>query len=364
MKKKYRMSGSLSSALVRSYLGHGDPQEVRSVVDQYNLSGKNIISELEDNGLVCLAGQVLSENDFTGAIPDPELRLIKEKTQALIAARQLQEDAINQIGGAFQEHGIQAVLTGGFGRLREYYKDDDVRCSADIDLLIDKSQIDRAVECLEKLGYICKFHNKGVTAKKSLITCDISLKPADFLTITAIPEEGECFRWLDEIWRDNLEKSDFFNFFQFSRVFELLLEILHFSYKHQFERMVWGLDIALLLTDLTDAEREILAKYIKNEKISTEVKIVFSYIVEIIGFRFKNEILDLIHEIQCSGNSYSRAILYNYALTSFFNKNLCYFFAFLYGKNKKLKLKMLKNFMLHLYITIMRKFRGIFVRKK
>ncbi|MHC4873512.1 MAG: nucleotidyltransferase family protein [Planctomycetota bacterium] len=269
----YHQINTISQELVKFHSNLSTPDFLeKSIKSEPNMLPPSIF----DNGLASLYFKTLQDNNFFYLL-DTALKEKLENHCRLITGRKIiMENELKIVGAEFDVAGVTAVLSGGFGRIYNMYEDKSLRESADIDLLIAEKDINKALKILYSLDYISLRKDRGLSVKKNDLVIDISVNPGEMLTITGLPAEADLFEELDICWEGNLEKSCFGGFYQFNSQFEIMLNLLHFIYKHSAERMIWALDLYKLIADIEENKFKYLVENLKYSRLSQHYSVALA----------------------------------------------------------------------------------------
>lgn len=188
--------------------------------------------------------------------------------------------------------GISVIPLKGPILSQQLYGDPGARLSGDIDLLVRKDQVARGIECLERLGFRCKF-DLSPRQRKAYLEHRTSLP---FLHAASLREID--LHW-SPVERHFPLTFAFANWYDRSRQFrfgglevatlsledQLLFLSLHGS-KHRWERLIWLCDIAKLLSSTTESERRHAIHHAARHRFKRPVDLAMTLCDQLFETRF------------------------------------------------------------------------------
>ncbi len=334
--KKQECGKNISKGIVEVFCG---VLPFSIIEDFFSCNNGALPNSVFDNGVASILYSLLAEYKQLSILNVDSRAMITEYCRGLAARKIALENDLRIIGVEFTIVGICGVLSGGFGKIYNLYEDKSLRHSSDIDLLIAEDDIDKALEIFSEFGYEPFRKDGSCSVKKANVVIDIANKPSEMLTITSISEEASLFKELDWNWQSRIEDSSFSGFRQFDTETELVFQLLHFSYKHRGEKMIWALDLYLLFCQLEDTR--IFISNAKNSVLRKNLCFAISQIIEIFDLAKDDKIYRIFSELK-RGIFYP---FYNYIYHKSFHSNhkdSGYLLAFFAG-DLRVKIVMIKS---------------------
>lgn len=141
----------LVARLARLEPSPADHERVRSLVTG-GVSWDNVLSLAMDHRVVPLAYRNLARLGCEG-VPLPAMQEFGRMKDVAVRKNLIRFADFLAVSGGFQRGGIQAVAAKGFPLAQMVYGDIGLRQGGDLDYFVEASDVERAVEVLQNLGY-------------------------------------------------------------------------------------------------------------------------------------------------------------------------------------------------------------------
>ncbi len=221
------------------------------------------------------------------------LRILKELKKDYIntaATNLLLLDELGKVLSALKDELVPVIVLKGGALLDTIYKDIGLRPLTDIDLLIKEEDFPRAQNVLRGMGY-----RNTPSYPEDFIKGEVIVDLHwDLINITRVRSRKMAHSVeLDEIW-ENSRPTKVANIE--ARVLspeDMVMELsLHLTLHHGLSRMVWFMDIALLVSFYSDEiDWDRLVKKSKKYRLMRLLYYTFCYLRELLGVELPEEVI-------------------------------------------------------------------------
>lgn len=180
-------------------------------------------------------------------VPEEKLAPLREAARAEVARSLVLEAALAELAGKSREKGLAAVLVKGVALDHTAYPHPGLRPAADLDLLVNGEELAGWAELLTSLGYH-KFEQVDRTWRRGeREVVDLHASSSDLVGVVDVPEGLSPVRLELPAIFDRAAQVEGLPLPAPGTEDQLLLAAAHGLGVHVFEKLVWLLDIAVLL---------------------------------------------------------------------------------------------------------------------
>ncbi len=236
------MRDGLPASLAAAWLRRpGAPERARGALK--TLPPGDLTAALRNAGIACISLEAAGELD----LDEERLAALREAARGEAARALALEPALEEIGERSREKGLEALLVKGLALDRGAYPHPGLRLASDLDILVRAADLPAWGELLAALGY-GKFPDVDRTWRRAGRECvDLHASSSDLVGVVDVPEELSPVR---------LDLAGIF-----SRAAQvpglalpapgiedhLVISAAHGLNVHLFSRMIWLLDVVVLL---------------------------------------------------------------------------------------------------------------------
>lgn len=206
----------------------------------------NLIARASKEGMDGLLHNWLSRNEFATAVPPEPWERLKRGRAHRLLDYQIKRDATEELLRLTEQAGLSLMVLQGMAIANELYPP-GTRPLSDIDLLVRPEEFDRAVQLLITLGYTTVSRYPPVYARNG-VSIDLHRHLAYLSRVepTVSPLRiDEKMVWTDAVARPFGSATAW----MLSPDDQVILLSAHLQ-KHSFSRLIWFVDIGLLLNRL------------------------------------------------------------------------------------------------------------------
>ena len=195
------------------------------------------------HGLEGVVYYTLKKSKLTDSLPAEVIAHLKNKYYRIAACNIRLMDQLQRITTAFEETGLSLLPTQGTSLVETVYPSLGTRPMADMDLLVKKREWPEARQLLQRLGFSPRAGLPGFFSRQGVIL-DIHFDLGGFDRIRSrryavrIPH--------NRLWAEAVSSADSHGRRTLSDGDTLLYLAAHLQ-KHSFSRLIWFLDVALLI---------------------------------------------------------------------------------------------------------------------
>lgn len=168
--------------------------------------------------------------------------------------------ALDRVSERFAELGIQALLIKGLA-LQDWLYDRRCRVTGDLDILVDRADRNVAVEGLHSLGYVAQTGNSADGDSGGGAWRNIEGSEVDLHTSLIEPYFCATPQFAD-LWTGRMQLETL-SLPTLASPMHLALLLLH-GLKHQWCRLAWLVDVALLVQKMTDESWEMFHDIVRR----------------------------------------------------------------------------------------------------
>lgn len=165
--------------------------------------------------------------------------LVKAGQQIILVRR-----ALHQVAGEFRSRGIEALILKGLA-LQDWVYERQCRVTGDIDLFVKTSDLHKLSEVLRALGFM-PFPHSGARTWRNTEGIEIDVHTSMFE-----PYIGRALKF-EDVWEQRMELERL-PLPTLSPVDHMVFVLIH-GWKHQWCRLSWIVDVALIAQRLSDQE--------------------------------------------------------------------------------------------------------------
>ena len=202
------------------------------------------------HGLEGVVYYTLKKSKLTGSFPAEVIAHLKNKYYQIAACNVRLMDQLQRITTAFGETGLSLLPTQGTSLVETVYPSLGTRPMTDIDLLIKKEEWSEARQLLQRLGFNSRPWLPNFFSGNGVIL-DIHFDLGGFDDRIRSQKYAVRMMQNDRLWAEAVSPADSHGRRTLSDGDTLLYLAAHLQ-KHSFSRLIWFLDLALLIQQHRD----------------------------------------------------------------------------------------------------------------
>lgn len=219
----------------------------------------------------------LYNNDMLSSLPSGHVSKLKQRYMENVKRSMLQIAQFSNIANLLSKSGIECLAIKGASLRETIYEDSYARKFGDIDLLIHESQLETAAAIFAQAGY----SRRELSFSRGILKCDLHIGIGNVVKTVSMGNP----RFIpipDEWWWGDSRPARDFACLSASPLRELIVDSLHYSIEHCFERLLWGLDLLLTIKKFgKDIDPEDFINYCRQFRIGRFIYVTFDYLNDV-----------------------------------------------------------------------------------
>jgi hypothetical protein len=211
---------------------------------------EELLGLTQQHGLGPLVFTHAAQAGLLAAIPARVAASLKEAYCRALVVNRIMEDELATVLAAFAARDISAIALKGVLLARRYYGEAALRPASDMDLLVSRADLVRAVPVLESLNYAPTSGHASLLNDHALRFRELRFEKVGtpalelHVTLSRLPGYHAGFVWPSVRERAEAVDCRGVSALYLSRGDELRYLCLHFAAQHAGERLIWLVDIA------------------------------------------------------------------------------------------------------------------------